>query len=142
MLPCPPSHRDNFEEVDILGASQVGLPLTPRALLVMQRAGSTVSAKRIDSERFEDVNRTTAAQCFEFVVGTPTQERRLSGLDLAPRRPSLRFNVGPGIQANPDGSVVPLGDVVHSGIPSPQPRIQGSPPNGGRSIDRHRVGQR
>ena len=119
MLWRPPSDRDNYEGVGILGAKEVRLPLTPRSLLVIRRARSGDPTVRVDSKRFEEVNRTTAAQCFEFVVGTPTQEHRLSRLDLARRRPSLRFNVAPGTRRNPDGSEQPLGDIVHTWIPSP-----------------------
>lgn len=114
-----PSDRDDIEGVGLLGAVEVRFPLTPRSLLVLRPVRVTPSVQRVDAERFDAVNRTTGAQCFEFILGTATQQQRLAGLTLDRRRPSLRFDLGPLYQQGTDGRDEPFGDVVHTWIPSP-----------------------
>ncbi|WAX57339.1 DUF4238 domain-containing protein [Jatrophihabitans cynanchi] len=115
----PPSPRDAYEGVGLLGATEVRFPLTPRALLVMRPRGTAEHLQRVEPKRFGEVNRTTARQCFEFLVGTVFQSRRLSSITLYRRRPALRFNLGPGFQADASGTRHPMGDIIHTWVPSP-----------------------
>jgi hypothetical protein len=77
------------------------------------------SAASIEPKRFDAVNQTTAAQCYEFLIGTVPQSRRLAGLALQPRRPSLRFDQGPGVEVDAAGNERPIGDIIHTWVPSP-----------------------
>jgi hypothetical protein len=115
----PPSHRDEFEGVGLLGAEEVRLPLTPPALLIFPRHHVASPLVRVEPERFDEVNRTTAAQCYEFVVATVSQSQRLSALNLKSRRPALRFNLGPGYSPDEFGRQQPIGDIIHAWVPSP-----------------------
>lgn len=119
MMWRPPSPRDAYEGVGLLGATEVRFPLTPRALLVMRPRGTAAHLRRVEPKRFDEVNRTTALQCFEFLIGTVFQSRRLSSVPLHRRRPALRFNVGPGFEVDASGARQPIGEIIHTWVPSP-----------------------
>jgi hypothetical protein len=115
----PPSPQDNYRGIGLFGAVETRVPLTPSTLLVVRRTSDAPLLQRVEPKRFDAVNRTTLAQCFEFVVGTLAHNRQLSQASLRRRRPTLRFNQGPGFQVDQYGRDVPTNDVVHAWIPSP-----------------------
>jgi hypothetical protein len=115
------SVRDQIEGIGLEGAEEIRFPLDPGNMLVLRHAAANgVKREKVEPKRFVQVNSDVASQCFEFIVGRPTQARKLGELRLASKRPSLRFNVGPGIRKLPDGREEPMGDVLHMWIPTHQ----------------------
>lgn len=108
-----PSERDGYEGVGLMNCEEIRVPLTPWWLLVMKRDGIDRSPAEVPPARFKNVNRGVASQCQDFVVGRPDRVRELRQLDLAGHRPTIRFNVAPGVQVRPDGSEEEMGDVLH-----------------------------
>ncbi|MEV6758204.1 hypothetical protein [Streptomyces sp. NPDC051214] len=58
-------------------------------------------------------NQDPTDSCEQVVVGHPDRHAALDRVQLAKRGPTLRFNTGPGIQKNPDGSEEPMGVILH-----------------------------
>ena len=112
-----PTPRDRIEGIGIETAQEVRFPITPAELLVMRPRGGATAIIEVQPKRFERVNQDIAAQCHEFVVATRQRLRQLELLTLAPHRPVLRFDVGPGYRQLPDGRSEPMGDIVHSWVP-------------------------
>jgi hypothetical protein len=112
----PPSIRDRFEGVGYGDCDEIRMPLTPTAMLILERKASR-SPRRVDSARFYRYNEDSALQCYEFVVCTPGRRERLARIPLASRRPAVRFHTAPGVQVAPDGTRSPMGDVIHKWIP-------------------------
>lgn len=112
----PPSERDAFEGVGYQDADEIRMPLSPTAVLIAQRRYAT-GLRQVTSSRFHDYNGDIARQCYEFVVCTPGRKSRLEKLELADRRPAVRFHVGPGFEVGPDGTETRTNDVLHSWVP-------------------------
>jgi hypothetical protein len=112
----PPSPRDRFEGVGYAESDEIRVPLSPVAVLIMSRTPRT-SPVHVSARRLQAYNSDIAAQCFEFVVASPGRRARLERVWLAPTRAAVRFNMAPGTRVEPDGSRVPMGDVIHMWIP-------------------------
>ncbi len=119
----PRSIRDHYEGIGIGNAEEVRLPITPQDLLLIRRTGTDSGVEHIQPRRFERVNAGIASQCHEFVVATRNSAQTLEYLPLAPHRPVLRFDIGPGIRELPDGSHEPMEDVVHTWVPVHADRV-------------------
>jgi hypothetical protein len=114
----PVSPRDSIEGVGYATADEVRMPLSPTAMLVMQRRHSVVSSpRRVALRRFHEYNEDIPRQCYEFVVCTPGRRARLDAVEMSPNRPAVRFNTEPGFRTEADGSETPMGDVVHKWTP-------------------------
>jgi hypothetical protein len=120
----PRSVRDEYEGVGVETAEEIRMPLTPQDLLVIRRIGVDGAIERVQPRRFERVNAAVASQCHEFVVATPDRARSLELLPLAAHLPVLRFDVGPGVRVLPDGREEPMGDIVHTWVPTHAPRAK------------------
>ena len=92
------------------------MPLSPVAMLVLRRQVS-VSPVQVDKRRFHDYNTDIALQCYEFIVCVPGRRGRLDNANIIRNRPAVRFHIGPGIEATPDGTHLPMGDVIQKWIP-------------------------
>jgi hypothetical protein len=73
--------------------------------------------KRVEPGRARASNADLAHACYGVVVGHPEWERQLRLLDLPARRPVVRFNSGPGYQVGPNGTMEPMGDLMHMWVP-------------------------
>jgi hypothetical protein len=107
-----PTKRDEFEGVGLLTAEEIRFPLDPthQLLLTDEERPSVVD---IDVGRVAACNEDMASACHRFIVGHPDRKAALAELPLASLRPTLRFNVGPGVETAPDGSERPIGEVLH-----------------------------
>jgi hypothetical protein len=113
----PRSARDRYEGIGIESADEIRMPLTPNDLLVIRHTGSDGGIQDVQPKRFERVNGGIASQCHEFLVGTRSCKEALRYLPLAAHRPVLRFDIGPGVQEEADGSHEPMGDIIHTWVP-------------------------
>jgi hypothetical protein len=121
----PRSDRDEYEGIGVDTADEIRMPLTLQDLLVIRRrVGLNRGIEQVQPRRFERVNAAVASQCKEFIVTTPDRARSLERFPMAAYRPSLRFDAGPGIQVLPDGREEPMGDVVHTWVPTFAPRAK------------------
>jgi hypothetical protein len=84
-------------------------------LVMSKRQGKHLAA--VQATRFHEFNVDIAAQCYEFVVSSVGRSGRLDALSLAPNRPALRFNQGPGLRRGPHGAEIPMGDIIHTWTP-------------------------
>jgi Protein of unknown function (DUF4238) len=112
----PPSPRDSFEGVGYANCDEIRFPLSPTAMLVMSRTAS-ISPRHVKPSIFHDYNDDIAAQCFEYVICHAGRAGRLGRIPMAPSRPAVQFNTGPGFRVDPDGSQSPMGDVLHTWSP-------------------------
>ena len=119
----PRSLRDRFEGVGVETAEEIRMPLTPQNLLVIRPTGGANGIEDVQPRRFDRVNAAVASQCHEFVVATPGSAERLKLLPLAVHRPVLRFDMAPGIQKFPDGREEPMGDILHTWVPTHADRV-------------------
>jgi hypothetical protein len=113
-----PSARDHYEGVGIDTATEIRMPLTPYDLLAMRPDGFNLGVVDVQPKRFQRINAGVATQCHEFLLSLPARQAELRQLPLASYRPVLRFNIAPGVRQRPDGTHEPIGDVVHSWIPT------------------------
>ena len=109
---------DAYEGIGIHSAREIRLPLTPQDLLVIRSEGAEDSIEHVQPRRFEAVNLETAAQCHEFVIAPFSRPSLLKALVIAKHRPVLRFDIAPGFRENPNGSHEPMGDILHTWIPT------------------------
>ena len=56
-------------------------------------------------------------QCYEFLVCVPGRRGRLDNENIIRNRPAVRFHIGPGVEATPDGTQLPMDDVIQKWIP-------------------------
>lgn len=111
-----PTDRDEFEGFGIETAEEIRFPLDPGKQLVLTPKQRTPSA-RVNSDRTASANQDTAFACHNYVVAHPDQRRRVEALDLPARRPTLRFNTGPLLRQQPDGTTLEDGEVLHMWVP-------------------------
>jgi hypothetical protein len=112
----PPSPRDRFEGVGYGTADEVRMPLSPVAMLILERRASR-SPVRVETRRFHDYNTDIALQCYEFVVCLPGRRARLDKVPLARNRPAVRFHIGPGVEVARDGTQSAMDDVIQKWMP-------------------------
>ena len=112
----PPSPKDSFEGVGYANSDEIRMPLTPVAMLVLQRRVSP-SPVQVDARRFHHYNKDIALQCYEFIVCSPGRRARLDKVSLARNRPAVRFHTAPGVRVAPDGTRSPMGDVIQKWVP-------------------------
>lgn len=112
----PPSPRDRFEGVGYADADEIRMPLSPVAMLVLDRRPSQ-SPSRVSTGRFHHYNADIALQCYEFLVCSPGRQGRLNKIPLARNRPAVRFHVAPGAEVAAEGAESPIGDVIQTWIP-------------------------
>jgi hypothetical protein len=107
-----PSERDHYEGVGLENAEEIRFPLDPEHQLVLTNDDREV-VTHVDLARVSACNKDLASACHRFIVGHPDRQAALSELELAEKRPTLRFNVGPGYETRPDGSQREMGEVLH-----------------------------
>ena len=112
----PPSPRDRFEGVGYGDCDEIRMPLSPAAMLILDRKASR-SPIPVTPGRFHNFNSDIALQCYEFVVCSPGRRARLNKIHLASNRPAVRFHIAPGVRVAPDGTESPMGEIVHKWIP-------------------------
>jgi hypothetical protein len=112
----PPSPRDRFDGVGYGDADEIRMPLSPTAMLVLQRS-FTSSPKHAPTSRFHNYNEDIARQCYELILCSPGRRTRLAQATLARHRAAVRFHIGPGTEVKADGSKVPMNDIIHTWIP-------------------------
>jgi hypothetical protein len=117
MMGRTPSPRDTYEGFGIKTCEEIRFPLDPAKQLVLSHSHRSPSV-RVSPERSTSCNQDVAYACHQLVVATPNAQSRVGGLDLPPRRPVLRFNTGPLIREQSDGSsVVTSEEVIHMWVP-------------------------
>lgn len=116
MLWKRPSPSDAYQGVGVENTDEIRFPLDPTKQLVMTKHERSPSM-RISPERSAACNQDMAFACHNFVVATPSEQTRVALLDLPDRRPVLRFNTGPLMREQPDGSAAEDGEVMHMWVP-------------------------
>ena len=111
-----PSPRDACEGVGVEDADEIRFPLDPNKQLIMTKRERSPSA-RISPERSATCNQDVALGCHNFVVAHPSQQARVSQLDLPKRRLVLRFDLGPFLREQPNGTTIKDGEVMHAWVP-------------------------
>lgn len=111
-----PSPKDAYMGTGVVDADEIRFPLDPAKQLIMTKHDRSPS-RRISPERSAACNQDMALGCHNFVVASPAREIRTAQLDLPERRPVLRFNTGPLIRQQPDGSTTRDGEVMHMWVP-------------------------
>lgn len=90
----PPSPEDDYRGVGAGDAEEIWFPIDRSRILTLRRGGPE-EIRRIGPERVAFVNQHIARHCTERIVSHPAMSDVLNGLDLAKRRPTLRFGSGP-----------------------------------------------
>lgn len=112
------SERDEYEGVGVQNAEEIRLPLDTGKQLILSDKPEGMGATRVEPARVRDCNQAMADACHKFVVSHPGQRRELGELDLAQHRPVLRFNTGPLLESDANGSMVDKGrQVLHVWTP-------------------------
>lgn len=112
----PPGPQDQYEGLGYAECEEIRMPLTPTAMLVLERRALR-SPREVAPSRFHEYNVDIALQCYEFIVCSPGRRARLDRLHLASIRPPIRFDMAPGVRTTSDGREEPLGDVIQIRIP-------------------------
>lgn len=108
--------RDEYRGFGIGNAEEIRFPLDPTKQLVLTPKLRPASV-RISPKRVRACNQDQAYACHHFVVAGPSEEARTAQLVSPPKRPVMRFNSGPLYREQPDGTLVPEGEVIHSWAP-------------------------
>jgi hypothetical protein len=116
MLWREPSPRDQLRGVGITTADEIRFPLDPGKQLVLTKKARTETS-RISPQRSMECNQDMAYACNQFIIGNPSDQTRMEALDLPRKKPLARFNYGPLVKENADGSVTDDGEVLHFWVP-------------------------
>lgn len=113
-----PSSLDQVRGVGLSNAEEVWPPLDPQNLLVLSRMNAAAAqVQQVEPGRFNKVNEEVAARCDKVVIAAPHRAHALEKLDLKVHGPTLRFNLGPGLQRFPNGSQEKIAEVLHLWTP-------------------------
>jgi hypothetical protein len=91
------SARDTYEGVGFGNAEEVWFPLDRTHLLVLRSEGAE-EVRTVEPKRARFVNSHLARHCFNYVFHHPALRVQQHDFLMASRRPSIRFNSGPGYQ--------------------------------------------
>jgi hypothetical protein len=108
-----PNPRDHYEGIGVENAEEIRFPLDATHQLVLTNDEDPQSTSRVNDERVTACNADLAAACHRFIVGHPDRQEILQQVSLAARRPTARFNVGPGFERGSDGSDHYIGEIFH-----------------------------
>ncbi|MDQ1027016.1 hypothetical protein QF035_004598 [Streptomyces umbrinus] len=108
----PHTASDAFSGFGLKDAEEIRFPVSPSAQLVLI-PGQGTSVEEVKLSRVGTCNQDIADSCQHVVVGHPDRHAALDKVELRKRGPVLRFNVGPGVQENSDGTHEPMGDILH-----------------------------
>ncbi len=100
----PPDLSDYYRGVGIAEAQEVWFILDRSKMLVLRQEGIERS-KRIGPERVDMVNRHIARHCTQSILTHPSTQHLLHEVDLARRRPTVRFWRGPLVGPDEDDTV-------------------------------------
>jgi hypothetical protein len=106
-----PTEEPQYGGIGIETADEVRFPLSPGALLVMDR-GSRGPTPQWSTRNPRAINTEIARQCDQFIFGTPRSRVAIDRLALSDRAPRLRFRMGDGYMSGPAGDDH-IGDVFH-----------------------------
>lgn len=99
--------------VGLENADEVRFPLGPHHLLVL-RPRYPEHHTVVEPERAAQVNHHLAAACYDIVIGRLADRTDLEQFDLRPKRPSVRFNVGPLVEIDAHGRSTPTDrEILH-----------------------------
>lgn len=111
-----PSAKDSYRGRGIIDAEEIRFPLSPGHQLVLT-PGPRPAVERIEPKRVTYCNIDHAAGCHRFIVGHPDRTHLLRELPLALKRPTVRFNEGPGYRRGPGGELTRMdGDILHTWV--------------------------
>ena len=116
VLWSPPSAKDLYQGYGLNSCEEVRFVLGPGHQIVLTRHPGP-NRVAVEPDRVRACNSDLAAACHKFIVGHPNRTRNLTQVYLADRKPTLRFNLGPGHRGRLDGSVEDLGAVMHVWVP-------------------------
>jgi hypothetical protein len=113
-----PAPRDRFEGFGIENCEEIRFPLDPTKQLVLTHKSGRPASVRVSPQRAAESNQDLAYGCHRFIISHPSQVVRTMGLDLPPKRPVQRFNVGPEMRQGPDGRWAESGqEILHMWVP-------------------------
>lgn len=107
-----PTPADRYRGIGFADAAEIRFPISSGHQLVLtdQRRPPVI---RVEPGRVRQCNADIAAGCHKFIVGHPNHPRQLHEVPLADKRPTLRFNLGPGYRVHPDGTEEAMGEIFH-----------------------------
>ncbi|NEB03753.1 DUF4238 domain-containing protein [Streptomyces sp. SID13726] len=108
----PETPRDAYEGFGLENAEEIRFPVSPTAQLVLVHDDGP-SVEEVRLSRVHSCNQDLADTCQQVVVGHPDRHAALDKVQLRRRGPTLRFDSGPGFRKKPDGTVEPMGDILH-----------------------------
>ena len=111
----PESSEDDYKGVGFGTAEEVWCPLDRSHLLVL-RHNRPEEARSVEPKRAKFVNAHLARHCFNYVFHHPALRVEQGDFKMSTRRPSVRFNTGPGYQAGPLGDEY-IGEMLHMWVP-------------------------
>lgn len=112
----PPSPRDSFEGIGVVTATEIRFPLDPWIQLVLAPDERPLAID-VATDRPRHCNADVAYGCHHMVFGSVEQAALIGRLPLASHRPVLRFAQGPGFTERADGTLEPIGDIIHNWVP-------------------------
>lgn len=98
--------------IGLLDAKEVRFPLGPRHLLVL-RPRHRETRLFIDLDRVECANQHLAAASRKMIIGRIEDETLLASVPLRDLRPMMKFNSGPSVIVEQDGTERPGGEILH-----------------------------
>jgi hypothetical protein len=107
-----PTPEDRYRGRGFADAAEIRFPIGIGHQLVLTDEPRP-SVVRVEPSRVRQCNGDMAAGCHQFIVGHPNRPRQLHDVPLATKRPTLRFNLGPGYRIGPDGHEEPMGEILH-----------------------------
>lgn len=110
------SNKDEYQGLDIAEAEELRFPLDPWKQLVLSKR-TRKREIQIAAHRVHHCNADMADACHRFLVGSPAQPKEIDGARLGSWRPVIRFNVGPLVVEQSDGSKVRDSEVLHVWVP-------------------------
>jgi hypothetical protein len=111
-----PSPRDQYEGIGVANAEEIRFPIDPGKQLVLTQ-NDRPAVRSIEPDRVRGCNADMAQASHRLIVGHPHRMRLLQQVSLSPKRPILRFNMGPLYEKGPGGAYVREGEVLHAWVP-------------------------
>ena len=94
---------------------ELWFPLDRSHLLVLRQTGPE-EIRQVEPKRARFVNAHLARHCFNYVFHHPGLRVQSGDFEMARRRPSIRFNVGPGYRPGPLGDEY-FGEMLQVWVP-------------------------
>ncbi|SDZ32099.1 Protein of unknown function [Amycolatopsis xylanica] len=107
-----PTPASRYRGIGLTNAEEIRFPIGAGHQLVLGNQPRPPSI-RIEPDRVRRCNDDVAAGCHKFIVGHPRRPKQMHEIQLAAKRPTIRFNEAPGYRTGLDGEDEFIGDILH-----------------------------